>query len=135
MHADNTEGLSSAAHCYAKPTLRSFCAVRAVNGACVCVLMYAFITKLSTIRRKKHCTTIAAMPQLQAGTDGNTALREVKYWHGKRDQGMEKLTTSKTECEPVAQSILIVRDVKSTAGSQQPDRADGDEIFITEGYI
>lgn len=87
------------------------------------------LSQTSALPRFKCCTTVEAMPHLWAGTDGNTALREVKYWHGRKDQGREKQTTSKSECEPVAQSMLIVRDVKSTAGSWQPDRADGDEIF------
>lgn len=87
------------------------------------------LSQTSALSRIKCCTTVEAMAHLWAGTDGNTALREVKYWHGRKDQGREKQTTSKSECEPVAQSMLIVRDVKSTAGSWQPDRADGDEIF------
>lgn len=48
------------------------------------------LSQNSALFSKKRCTTIAAMPQLQAGTDGNTALREGKVLAWEKGPGMGK---------------------------------------------
>lgn len=66
------------------------------------------------------CCMIDAVLQFGAVTDENASLRGGKELAWEKGAAKEEQSTSKTECQPLPQSGLIVRDLKSASGSWQP---------------
>lgn len=95
-----------------------------------------FTAKVSTIQYKLMHNNGSRAPDMsrggaEGGPDGEATSREAETsaWE-KRERGREEQTTSKTECEPVAQSALGSTRCEICTGSEQPAGADGNKIFF-----
>lgn len=80
------------------------------------------------------CCMIDAVLQFWAVTDGNATLRGGKELAWEKGAAKDEQTTSKTECQPVPQSGLIVRDLKSASGSWQPRRRQRFSLLRDSSY-
>lgn len=92
------------------------------------------LSQTSALSRIKCCTTVEAMAHLWAGTDGNTALREVLAWEkgprkGKADYFKEWMWAGGSK-----HADCTWREIYSRILAAWQSRWRWD-FFITEGYI